>query len=202
MLPIFLLAALSVLFTTPAAAQQQAVLTWTYTRVAQEDGFIIQRRPGPLAGVGPWVEIARVGVGVLTYIDNVAKAGEYCYRVGAYNKTGTSYSVMTTGSCGTIVILEAPSIPVLTLKISQASGIIPVEVSWEAPPKPTSKDWVGLFLASAPNKEFLSDKWEYTEGKSKGTFTVTPPKNGEYDVRYLLNDSFTLSSRTYKFTVE
>jgi len=204
MLELLLLVTLTFLsvFTGSAAAQQQAELTWTYTRVAQEDGFIIERRLGPLSGTAPWVEITRVAGGVLTYTDKTVVKGEYCYRVGAYNKTGVSYSVMTSASCGTVIVLEVPSIPVLTLKMSQASGIAPVEVSWEAPSKPTTKDWVGLFLASAPSKEFLNDKWQYTEGKTKGTFKVTPPKKGEYDVRYLLNDSFSVSSRSYKFTVE
>jgi len=59
-----------------AAPVGATTLTWT-DNSAIEDGFAVEQ-----LGPGGWIEIARVGTGVTTYIDNASVEG--CYRVRAF----------------------------------------------------------------------------------------------------------------------
>jgi hypothetical protein len=63
-------------------------------------------------------------------------------------------------------------------------------VTWYAPPGRPYTDWIGLYLIGAPNRPALW--WQYTNGGTSGTCTAPAPSTpGDYELRYLLNDTYT-----------
>jgi hypothetical protein len=63
-------------------------------------------------------------------------------------------------------------------------------------------DWIGLFRKESPNTAYNSGWWQYTNGASTGTFTLTAPAAlGDYEFRYLLDDDFNDTTRSGLVTV-
>ena len=63
-------------------------------------------------------------------------------------------------------------------------------------------DWIGLFKKESPNTAYNSGWWQYTNGASTGTFTLTAPAAlGDYEFRYLLDDDFNDIARSGLVTV-
>ena len=79
-----ILALLGLLISTPAwGATIRATLTWT--DVAGEDGYRIERRVDP----GTYATVGTIGAGVVTFADSGLSPGiAYCYRVLAFNVLG------------------------------------------------------------------------------------------------------------------
>jgi len=165
---------------TALAQTPQITLNWEYTRgTVVETGFKVERKDGPIGSPAAWgVSPMVIGPSVRSVIDTTVTADkEYCYRINAISGTQTSMTSNT--ACGkapaTLQLLSA------TVKLGELSW------NWTAPktPKPTAKDWVGLFL----DDQWVSDGWAYTNAAAKGTITKTPSKPGTYSFKYCLNDS-------------
>jgi hypothetical protein len=61
-------------------------------------------------------------------------------------------------------------------------------------------DWIALFRIGAPNTSY--DYYKYTNGAASGTLTlIAPTQEGEYEVRYLLNDGYDDVARSGPVTV-
>ena len=75
-----------------------------------------------------------------------------------------------------------------------------VSVSWTAPAGRPSGDWVTLLKIGAPNTSY---RWlEYTNGATTGTATVNAPAEaGQYEFRYLVDDSFIDAARSVPVTI-
>lgn len=79
---------------TPPAGSTQMMMTWT-DNSNSEDGFKIER----LDGNSGWVQVATVGVNVISYTDTgLSLDTQYCYRVRAYNASGGN-SAYSSQSC-------------------------------------------------------------------------------------------------------
>ena len=65
----------------------------------------------------------------------------------------------------------------------------PISVSWMAPGRRPTSDWIGLFVAGVSNEDYQEGLWEYAASES-GTLTFTAPGAGDYEVRYLPSDGF------------
>jgi hypothetical protein len=62
-------------------------------------------------------------------------------------------------------------------------------VTWTAPPGRPANDWVGLYAIGAPNRPSIW--WQYTGGATSGTLAVpSPPSPGQYELRYLVNNTY------------
>jgi hypothetical protein len=73
-------------------------------------------------------------------------------------------------------------------------------VSWQAPAGSSATDWVGLFLIGSSDESFLW--WAYTNGTTAGSVTFTVPKiAGQCEIRYYLNNGYTLAARSQAITV-
>ncbi|MDP2606994.1 MAG: fibronectin type III domain-containing protein [Deltaproteobacteria bacterium] len=84
---IILTLALGVVGIHRAAIAAQLTLTWS-DNSSNENGFNIERR---VSTTGSYSKIASAGVNVVSYTDtNLQSNTTYCYRVQAYNSTGTS----------------------------------------------------------------------------------------------------------------
>jgi hypothetical protein len=191
----------------------QATISWVSNQDPKnpETGFKLERKLGPVGSTSPWTQVGgNIAAGVTSLIDTTILANqEYCYRISAFNATGSSgFSNM---ACGTAVVLTVPAIPTLTLKMNTASGIAPLAVAWTAPtnPKPTAKDWVALYPAAGTDQQYIGGNqcakaqcWQYTNAAPSGTFTVTPPAAGTYNVRYLVNDGYTSVMKSYDVVVK
>lgn len=80
---------------SPGRAAQLG-LAWT-DNAADEDGFLVERRPAPAGAFQP---LATLGPNVVGYLDTTAAPGVgYCYRVRAFNVAGLS--AYTNEACGT-----------------------------------------------------------------------------------------------------
>jgi len=76
-----------------------------------------------------------------------------------------------------------------------------LSVTWKTSAAGAS-DWIGLFRKESPNTAYNSGWWQYTNGASTGTFTLTAPAVlGEYEFRYLLDDGFNDTTRSGLVTV-
>ena len=75
-----------------------------------------------------------------------------------------------------------------------------LSVSWVAPGGGPS-DWVALFKVGDPNVSY--GWWEYTNGASSGTLTLSAPTAaGQYEFRYLLDDDYIDAVRSSPVTVK
>jgi hypothetical protein len=64
-----------------------------------------------------------------------------------------------------------------------------------------AKDWIGLYPVGAPDTSLLA--WQYTGGANTGHMTfAAPPRAGEYEFRYLLNDGFERAAVGNRVTVQ
>ncbi len=98
MLRLLVLALTAGLLVVPTFAQQ-LTLTWT-DNATTETAFIIQR--GDTA-TGPFIERARTGIDVTTYVDDgVVWGATYCYRVAATD--GTLTSTFSNVACATVAM--------------------------------------------------------------------------------------------------
>jgi hypothetical protein len=88
-------------------------LDWT-DNSDNEANFIIERMTGACLTRGAprteaWTQIGSTAANVKTYSDPTPVVGQvYCYRVGARNAAGTTYSNLAEGA-GPLVIPAAPS---------------------------------------------------------------------------------------------
>jgi hypothetical protein len=77
----------------------------------------------------------------------------------------------------------------------------PLRVTWSAPTGRTNlADWVGLFRVGDPNTDSI---WmAVTHGTAAGTLSLPAPSQpGEYEFRYLVDDSFVDAARSGVITV-
>jgi hypothetical protein len=76
----------------------------------------------------------------------------------------------------------------------------PITVTWTARPASSSLDWIGLFLVGDPNNAFTT--WFYTGGATSGSRQVTAPaRPGQYEFRYLIDNSLTSVAASNTVTV-
>ncbi|MFN2391340.1 MAG: discoidin domain-containing protein, partial [Pyrinomonadaceae bacterium] len=76
-----------------------------------------------------------------------------------------------------------------------------VTVSWTAPAGSAANDWVGVYKVGTSNSEQLGG-W-YTNGAMSGNFVVTATTQlGQYEFRYLLNNTYTSVITSNIFTVQ
>lgn len=89
--------ALGITLTVAAPARAAQIgLAWT-DNAADEDGFLVERRP---SSGGAFQPLATLGPNVVGYLDASAAPGaSYCYRIRAFNVAGLS--VYTNEACGT-----------------------------------------------------------------------------------------------------
>jgi YD repeat-containing protein len=86
----------------------------------------------------------------------------------------------------------------LTATPSQVAPGGQLSVSWTAPSGRPSTDWIALYKVEDPNTSYGS--WQYTQGATSGSFTVTTPSSAnKYEFRYLLQNGYTVA--TYSNTV-
>ena len=72
-------------------------------------------------------------------------------------------------------------------------------VTWAAPSGRPAGDWIGMFLTGAPNANYLA--YRFTNGTQAGSTAFTAPGPGQYEFRYMLNNSLTDITRSAIFTV-
>jgi len=90
----------------------------------------------------------------------------------------------------------------VTMSVSATTVVSgsPVSVSWTAPAGRSAFDWVGIFGVGTPSQSYTL--YDYTNGKTSGTFGVTAPATpGQYEFRYLVDDGFIDVARSTPFTV-
>jgi hypothetical protein len=63
-------------------------------------------------------------------------------------------------------------------------------VSWLAPGRPATLDWIGLFRVGVPSTSYQDGLWQYTYSASGTTTFTALERAGDYEVRYLLDDGY------------
>ena len=98
-----------------------------------------------------------------------------------------------------IVTVSAPSTPfTLTATPSSVTPGGTIAVSWTAPSSRTSRDWIALYMVGGG---LLASG--YTGGTAGGTVNFTAPAVlGQYEFRYLMNDSLVLAATSNTVTVQ
>ena len=137
--------------------------------------------------------------------------------------TTTFVSVLRLTATVPASLITSPTIGTVTVKIPNAPGESnalsvtvgaygvtatpnavqfgsPINVTWAAPPGSTSTDWVGLYLVGADNTSWIA--YAYTNGSATGGTTFYAPANaGQYEVRYLVNNSYESRASSAPITV-
>jgi len=79
----------------------------------------------------------------------------------------------------------------LTAKPDHVEAGDTITVIWEHSGKPTSTDWIGLYLNnSSLDKEYLSYHWVNPETKTGSISIKTPTKPGAYVFKYFVNRTY------------
>ncbi len=119
--------------------------------------------------------------------------GQYEFR---YLPGGGSTSAAASGP---ITVTEPVAPFTVTASPTVMSGQ-DTSVSWTAPVSRTRKDWIALFAVGAPASAYLAGY--YTGGLATGSFTFTMAlAPGQYEFRYLLNDTFSVAGRSPAISV-
>lgn len=99
---------LLLLIPAPAWAASN-LLSWT-DNSTNEANFNIERKAEACTGTAPFVEIATVGLNVVTFTDAAVTEGvTYCYRVAASNPAGKSAYSNTASRTPPFTIPASPS---------------------------------------------------------------------------------------------
>src|SRR5207249_2503129 len=121
-------------------------------------------------------------------VPTTATPGSYEVRLFAHN----GFTLLAT----TPLTVTAPTATLSVAPTSAAPGDGPT-ATWSGISTPTSTDWVGLFLAGAPNSAYIFSV--YTGGAASGSLTVSVPTTatpGSYEVRLFAHNGFTLLATT------
>ena len=158
---------LACLLVTAPLLAAQLTLTWT-DNASNEAGSRIERRLNPS---GIYAEIATVGTNVTTFVDSTVTAGQgYCYRVRAYNVSGSSgYS---NEACRTAA---APPVTLTVAKIGTGTvtSTSPSNaVNCGADCTHSGASGTQVTLAAAPGSGFIFSGWGGGGCSGLGSCTV------------------------------
>jgi thermitase len=111
------------------------------------------------------------------------QAGQYDFRYftnNSYNRVATSNTVTVSDAGATFSLNASPS----TANPGQT-----LTVTWTAPSGRPANDWIGLYKVGDPETSFIS--WQYTAGAPSGSTAFSAPgQAGQYEFRYLTNNSY------------
>jgi hypothetical protein len=141
---------------------------------ANEEGFRIERRIGTS---GTYQNLASVGANIVTYTDgNVSNATTYCYRVAAFNSSGTSgYS---NENCATTPAATTPAATfILTVsRIGTGQGTItssPAGIACKSDCSETYVEGTVVTLTAVPASGSSFNGWSGSADCTDGEITVT-----------------------------
>jgi hypothetical protein len=74
-------------------------------------------------------------------------------------------------------------------------------LNWTAPSGSSVFDWIALYRVGDSSYEY--GWWQFTNGSTSGTVTLTAPfQSGQYEFRYLLNSTFNVAATSGTITVQ
>jgi hypothetical protein len=101
-------------------------------------------------------------------------------------------------SAPSVTAIEKPFAVTVTPSTGAVDAGGRMSVSWTAP-RAQPKDWLALFRVG---EGYDDDWWDYTNGATSGTLTLAAPtRPGQYEFRYLSDDSFLDLARSSPVTV-
>ena len=123
--------------------------------------------------------------------------------LGAAPGCGTSSPAGPSASATPAPVTPAPVVFSGVYTVTASTNTVapggPLSVSWTASTGGAS-DWIGLIRVGDPNND--NGWWDYTGGKTSGTFTLSAPTQaGQYEFRYLPNDGYVDVARSGLVTV-
>jgi hypothetical protein len=148
-------------------------------------GGTVAYHAGDLWGcVGFWYSGNWYGTGALNYIKGV--------KQNLTSKPWTAWPDRSGDASASAVSLTATP-----LSVSAGST---VTVSWKSSGGTTARDWIGMYKTGAANTSY--GEWHYTGGAVTGTMQYKAPATpGTYELRYLVNDSYTSVGTSSAITV-
>jgi hypothetical protein len=117
------------------------------------------------------------------------QAGQYEFR---YLRNNGYTSVATSNTITVQTISNPPPNGNYSLTASPSTVAAggQLTISWTAPAGSSSSDWISLYRVGNSNSQF--GWWQYTGGATSGSFTLgAPAAPGQYEFRYLVNNSYT-----------
>jgi subtilisin family serine protease len=101
------------------------------------------------------------------------------------------------GNSAPVTVTSVPFI--ITAVPSSVSVGQQVTVSWNVPSGRPATDWVGLYRVGDADTGALW--WNYTQGTSSGSLSVTAPASGQYEFRYFVQNTYTRVAISNSFSV-
>ncbi|MBA2494337.1 MAG: Ig-like domain-containing protein [Acidobacteria bacterium] len=149
-----------------------------------------------------WTASANQTFVTITSGSSGSSNGTINYSVAANTGSARSATITIAGQIFTIQQAGATigSYTLVASPITIAPGG-QLAVSFTAPGGSSLLDWVALYRVGALNTEYLDGG--YTNGATSGTFNLTAPTQpGQYEFRYLLNNTFTSVITSNTITVQ
>jgi hypothetical protein len=144
-----------------------------------------------------WIGLYEVGASNSAFLDvhftggaSVGSfTGPFNYAAGVYEyRYFVDNSFIEVAVSNPITVTNPEGFTVSVSAITAALGDV-VTVNWVAPNQRTAKDWIGLYMVGANNRQYL--QYVYTGGTMLGSATFRMPDFvGDFEFRYLLNDGY------------
>jgi len=191
--------AVDIIVSNPGGQSVTLIHGYTYARMA-----VTSVLPG--AGIiGKWVRVRGFGFAP----DVAVSFGDIRADVVFFESNVSLFAVTPVRPAGPVdVVATNPDGPSATLEhgftyqtvtvtVSQSAVAAGAEltVNWSAPAGQSDADWIGLFKVGDPNTKVI---WfDYTNGVATGSRNVrVPSQPGEYEFRYLVDDSYNDAARS------
>ncbi|HEX8267630.1 MAG TPA: BACON domain-containing carbohydrate-binding protein, partial [Pyrinomonadaceae bacterium] len=138
-----------------------------------------------------WTANSNVGWVTVTSGNAGNGTGTVNFSVAANTTSGARNGTITiAGQLFNIQQAAPANYYTLTANPSVVTPGAPMTVSFTAPSGSSTVDWVGLYAVGTANTQYLSGG--ATNGQTSGTFNLNAPTQpGQYEFRYMLNNSFT-----------
>jgi IPT/TIG domain len=160
----------------------------------------------PNTGVtGRWVRIVGAGFTPVTTVtlDGIAatkllpESSVAMFALVPTHAAGPVDIVLTNPNGESVKLIGGFTYQIVTVSVSP-STVEPggqLTVSWVAPANQGAEDWIGLYKAGGSNEDYVW--YEYTDGRTSGTLTISAPAQpGVYEFRYLVDDSYNDAARS------
>jgi hypothetical protein len=175
------------------------------TAISPDAGSVLGTTPVEISGTGflpgATVRVGSVATNVRIVSSTTITATTWYHVAGPVDVVVNNPRGASNRLTGGYTYLEDSTLR-LTASPSSVTAGGQLTISWTAPDGRSAMDWIGLFKVGDPNTNFEQNWWDYTNGATSGTTTITAPTQpAQYEFRYLPDDGYIEVTRSTVVTV-
>jgi hypothetical protein len=171
------------LIATPSAVQpgNQITVNWTAPSGHSTTDWVGLYRTGAAdSAFISFQYLSSATSGTMSFVAPTNEGGyEFrCYLNNGFTKAATSNPVAVSGTVS------------LSTSATNVGPGASVTVNWNSSTTRAANDWIGLYVQGAADTNFISFQYIGSAGTSGSRTFTMPSKNGVYEFRYFLTDSY------------